>query len=165
MTQDVHQRARELAMDARMDAISIADQKWLEAHLGDCEDCTRFSDSLDEAIGAVRMPLVTADDKLVRATQRRVRNRALQMKTNAAAMRPLWIAAILVCAWAVVTTPLLWAAFAWLGTALSLSTAEWRSGFLFAWIAPTLAASLLLLGSDSHRARWRMVLRPNQEVA
>lgn len=165
MTQDVHQRARELAMDARMDGISTADRQWLETHVNDCGDCARFSDSLNQAIGAVHMPLVTADAKLVRATQVRVRNRALQLKANAATMRPLWIAAVLVCAWATVTTPLLWAAFAWLGTALSLSNAEWRTGFLFAWIAPTLAASLLLLGTDSNRARWRKVLVPASEGA
>lgn len=80
-------------------------------------------------------------------------------------MRPLWIAAAMVCAWATLTTPLLWAAFAWLGAAFSLSNLEWRTGFLFAWIAPTLTASLLLLGSGSHRAQWRVALGQESETA
>ena len=78
-------------------------------------------------------------------------------------MRPLWIAAAMVCAWATLTTPLLWAAFAWMGAAFSLSNVEWRTGFVFAWIAPTLTASLLLLGKGSHRARWRMAFGQNSE--
>jgi hypothetical protein len=86
------------------------------------------------------------------------------MQSQAATMRPLWIAAAMVCAWATVTTPLLWAACAWVGATFSLSNLEWRSGFLFAWVAPTLAASLMLLGSGSHRARWRVALRQNTET-
>lgn len=163
MTRNVHQRAREFSMAGRIGELSAADRQWLDSHLASCADCARFATSLDEAIGAVRLPAVMADSSLVRATQSRVRRRAAQLQAHATAMRPLWIAVAMVCAWATLTTPLLWAAFAWLGAALSLSNAEWRTGFLFAWIAPTLAASLLLLGSGSHRARWRIALGQNSE--
>jgi len=164
MTQNDHERARELSMSGRVEEISADDHQWIDAHLANCDDCARFAASLDEAIGAVRLPAVMAGSSLVRATQVRVRRRAVQLQTHTSAMRPLWIAATLVCAWATLTTPLLWAAFAWFGAAFSLSNLEWRTGFLFAWIAPTLAASLLLLGSGSHRARWRMILSPNSET-
>jgi hypothetical protein len=164
MTQDVHERARGLSMTGRIEDIAGEDRRWLDSHLADCTECSRFAASLDDAIAAVRLPAVTADATLVRSTQTRVRGRALQINLSRAAMRPLWIAAAMVCAWATLTTPLLWAAFAWLGAAFSLSNVEWRSGFLFAWIAPTLTASLLLLGSGSHRARWRMVLGQNSEA-
>ena len=163
MTRNLHQRAREISMAGRIDGISAGDRQWLDSHLAGCAECARFAASLDEAIGALRLPAVMADSSLVRTTQSRVRRRAAQLQASSAAMRPLWIAAGLVCAWATLTTPLLWAAFAWLGAAVSLSNAEWRTGFLFAWIAPTLAASLLLLGNGSHRARWRMALGQNSE--
>ncbi len=158
MTTIDHERAHELMLDGRIDEISAADRKWLESHLSDCVECSQYSASLDQAVSGLRLPAVMADASLVRATQGRVRRRALQMQSHTAAMRPLWIAAALACAWATLTTPLLWAAFAWLGAAFSLSNLEWRTGFVFAWLAPTLAASLLLLASGSHRARWRAAL-------
>ena len=157
MTRIDHARARELALDARVEEISDADRQWLESHLALCSECTEFRSSLEKAIADVRFPPVMADTSLVRATQTRVRRRAIQLRSQSAAMRPLWIAVALVCAWATLTTPLLWGAFAWLGAVFSLSNLEWRTGFVFAWIAPTLTASLMLMGSGSHRARWRRV--------
>jgi hypothetical protein len=161
MTNIDHARARELMLDARIQDIHSRDGQWLDAHLASCAECSEFATSLDNAIAIVRLPAVMAGTSLVRATQMRVRHRAVQLQSQAAAMRPLWVAVAMVCAWATVTTPLLWAGFAWLGAAFSLSNIEWRTGFLFAWIAPTLTASLLLLGTGSHRARWRMALGQN----
>ena len=163
MTRIDHERAHELMLDARIDEISTADRRWLESHLSDCAECSHYSASLDQTVSAVRLPAVMADTSLVRATQARVRRRALQMHSHAAATRPLWIAAALVCATAALTTPLLWAAFAWLGTALSLSRLEWSTGFLFAWFAPTLAASLLLIASGMNRAKFGTVMARSTE--
>ena len=164
MTEHLHQRARELAMDARIDEMSATDRRWLALHLEECEDCSRFAASLDGAIGSVRLPEVMAGASLVRATQNRVRARAMEIDAHRTAMRPLWIAVAMVGAWATVTTPLLWAAFAWVGAAFSLSNMEWRTGFLFAWIAPTLAASVMLLGSGSHRTHWRALFVHDSET-
>jgi hypothetical protein len=151
-----HERARELMLDARIGQFSPGDSRWLASHLNACAECTRFAASLDDAVGALRMPAVTAGTSLVQATQRRVRARATEMNSQTAAMRPLWLAVVLVCATASLTTPLLWAAFAWIGAAFSLTTLEWRTGFMFAWFAPTLAASLFLIASGMNRARFRI---------
>lgn len=166
MTKIDHERAHELMLDARIDEISTPDRKWLESHLSDCAECSHYAAALDQSVSAVRvrLPAVMAEASLVRATQARVRGRALRMQSHTAAMRPLWIAAGLAFAWATLTTPLLWAAFAWVGAAFSLSNLEWRTGFVFAWLAPTLAASLLLLASGSHRAQWRPALDLHSET-
>ncbi len=158
MTRIDHERAHELMLDARIDEISATDRQWLESHLSSCVECSRYSVSLDEAVSAVRLPAVMADASLVRATQVRVRGRALQLQSHAAVMRPLWIAIALVCVWASFTTPLLWAGFAWIGAAFGLSALEWRTGFFVAWTAPTLTAGLLLLASGTLRARLRLAL-------
>lgn len=158
MTRIDHERARELMLDARIDAITPADTRWLQSHLAECAACSQASASLDNAVGALRMPAVMASSSLVRSTQTRVRARAVELNAHAAAMRPLWVAVALVCATAVLTTPLLWAAFAWLGAVFSLSSFEWRTGFLFAWFTPTLAASFLLIASGMNRARIRAVV-------
>lgn len=165
MTRIDHDRARELMLDARIDQLSPSDSRWLASHVNSCPECARFAATLDDAIGAVRMPAVTAGASLVQMTQRRVRARATEMNAQAAAMRPLWMAVVLVCATASLTTPLLWAAFAWLGAAFSLTTFEWRTGFMFAWFAPTLAASLLLIASGMNRAKFRISTARHAEAA
>ncbi len=165
MTRIDHQRAHELMLDARIDDISANDRSWLDSHLSDCTECSRFLASLDQAVSAVRLPAVMADASLVRATQTRVRARAVAMNSQTSAMRPLWIAVALVCATAGLTTPLLWSAFAWLGTALSLSRLEWSAGFVFAGLAPTLAASFLLIASGINRSKFRTVIGRRSEAA
>jgi len=157
MTRIEHERAHELMMDIRIDEISATDQQWLDLHLSDCAECSRLSASLDHAVRAVRLPDVMASSSLVRATQRRVRARAVEMNSQAAAMRPLWIAVALVCATAAVTMPLVWSAFAWLGTTFSLTRIEWSAGFAFAGLAPSLAASFLLIASGINRTKFRAV--------
>lgn len=165
MTRIDHERARELMLDARIDQISPSDSRWLASHVNACADCSRFAVSLDDAIDSVRMPAVTAGASLVQATQRRVRARATEMSAQAVAMRPLWIAVALVCAWATITTPLLWAAFAWMGALFSLPALEWRTGFLFAWTAPTLGVSFFLIASGMNRARIRAVAARHAEAS
>lgn len=160
-----HERAHELMLDARIGQLSVSDSRWLAAHVADCADCSRFATSLDDAIGALRMPAVIAGASLVQTTQRRVRARASEMNAHSAAMRPLWLAVVMVCATASLTTPLLWAAFAWLGAVFSLSTFEWRTGFMFAWFAPTLAASLLLIANGMNRAKFRVSSARNAEAS
>lgn len=147
MREIVHERARELAKARLIEEIGERDRRWLDEHLDDCSECSAFALALDNAVGAVRIPAVTASSALVRATQYRVRARAAELHAHESRMRPLWIAVAMVCAWATLTTPLVWAAFAWLGAAFQLSRIEWRSMFVFAWMAPALAASLVLLGS------------------
>lgn len=153
MTINEHERAKQLALAGRVEEIGGAEQRWLESHLQGCETCSDYVAALDSAVASIRMPAITASSALVQATRRRVRARGAELQARDAAMRPLWIAVAMVCAWAALTTPVVWAAFAWLGAALQLSKTEWRALFVFAWIAPALAASLVLLGSGPQRAQ------------
>lgn len=164
MTRIDHERARELMLDARIGENAGEDRRWLDAHLSDCAECARFSAALDQAVSAIRLPAVMADAALVRTTQLRVRSRAFQLQSQAAAMRPLWVAVALVCAMAALTTPLLWSAFAWLGAWFGLSTLEWRTGFFLTWLAPTLAASFIFIAGDMTRATFRAVVTRNAEA-
>ena len=153
MTGKIHERARELALVERIERIGEADRRWLQSHLDECSECASFSATLNDAVRAVRLPLVTASSTLVRTTQARVRARAQELQAYSASMRPLWIAVAMVAAWAALTTPIVWTAAAWAGTALRISGAEWGAVFFFAWMAPTLSASLILLGCGQSFAR------------
>ncbi len=154
MSADMHQRARELAMAARVEGIGERERLWLEAHLAECAGCADAHAALDAAIGALRAPSVMADSGLVRATQARVRMRAAELRQHAATMRPLWIATALVVAYALVTTAAAWQIFGLAGEWLRLTAMSSRLVFAVVWIAPAIGASLLLLACGSHRARW-----------
>ena len=65
---NIHERARQLTMDARIDELNAADQQWLESHMAECADCEQFNAALDGAIGMLRLPAVMASRSLVSAT-------------------------------------------------------------------------------------------------
>ncbi len=154
MSNDVHERARKLALRARIEGPATVDREWLEAHLSTCPACREYHESLDRALGAVRALAPTAGDALVRRTQVLVRQRAAELCGRNAMMRPLWIACGMVVLTSLVFTPLLWQVCAWIGRIAHLSELTWRAGFVLFWIAPALAASVLLLGSG-YVTRWR----------
>lgn len=151
---DLHQQARKLTMTARVEDISEQDRGWLESHLAECAPCAQAAAALEAAIGSVRGAAVTADARLVRATQMRVRSRAAELQQQTAAMRPLWIASALVIAYAALSTAAAWQVFALAGEWFRLTALSSRLVFGFFWIAPAIGASLLLLGCGSNRARW-----------
>ena len=147
----------------RVERLGGPERQWLNGHTCECVECADFVESIAAAVSAMRSAPVMADPPLVRATQAKVRRRAIELQAHAAMMRPLWVAVALVCAWTAFTTPVMWAAFAWLGALFHLSTAEWRAGFALSWLAPSVAASFILLGCESNRARWRALLAQNWE--
>jgi Flp pilus assembly protein TadB len=51
---------------------------------------------------------------------------------------------------ATLTVPVLWRLFAWMGEWAGLSTLVWQAGFIFFFIAPALAVSVLLLARGTH---------------
>jgi predicted anti-sigma-YlaC factor YlaD len=150
MTQDAHERARQLI--AWSDAASKSEQAWLQAHLRDCEACREYADGLERLVQSMRALPVAANRSLVRITQARVRMRAQELKRRRDRLSLVWMCCLLVGVTAAVTTPLLWSGFAWLGGWAGVSTAVWQFGFVMFWIAPTIAASILFLAYGTHLA-------------
>lgn len=60
--------------------ISVAQQNWLRAHLEECAACRDYADAAGGVVRALRSQPVAADFSLVRATQMRVRSRALELR-------------------------------------------------------------------------------------
>ncbi len=154
MSNDVHERARKLALRARIEGLAPGDREWLDVHLSECVNCREYGQGLEHTLGAVRALAPTAGDALVRRTQVLVRQRAAELRERDAMMRPLWIACGMVVLTSLVFTPVLWQICAWIGRVAHLSELTWRTGFVLFWIAPALAASVLLLGSG-YVTRWR----------
>ena len=158
MTQDIHDRARHLIAAARVEGISAADQAWLEEHLEDCTGCAQKAAEIRHALEALRWMAVSADPGMVRATRLQVRMRARELDESRSRSLLLWASGVLTTAVGMVTLPLLWSGFAWLGERLSLPAGVWQPVFLVTWFLPAVVVALIL----RQQPRWA---RPSGRTA
>jgi len=148
MTRDTHDEARELITLG--ESLSDAQQAWLRAHLDECEACRRYAEAANGVVRALRSVPLAADSRLVRATQMRVRFHASRLRETRERLWLVGMACLGVGLSATLTVPILWRLFAWMGEWAGVSTVVWQSGFIFFFIAPALAVSVLLLARDTH---------------
>jgi predicted anti-sigma-YlaC factor YlaD len=148
MTRDTHDEARELITLG--ESLSDAQQARLRAHLDECEACRRYAEAANGVVRALRSVPLAADSRLVRATQMRVRFHASRLRETRERLWLVGMACLGVGLSATLTVPILWRLFAWMGEWAGVSTVVWQSGFIFFFIAPALAVSVLLLARDTH---------------
>jgi predicted anti-sigma-YlaC factor YlaD len=157
MTRSEHERARELialsgATDKDNDLQDARQQSWLRAHLQECASCRDYAEAAGRAVRALRSQPWAADSALVRATQMRVRSRALELQGQ---QERLWV--ICVCCAAVTlgtasTTALLWRGFAWMGQQARLPGPVWQIGLVLLGLMPAIVAGILLLARGTYLA-------------
>jgi anti-sigma factor RsiW len=136
MNLENHERAKKLLAIRRVEGIAAAEEEWLEDHLTHCDACSDAAQALAVAIDAVRSFSVMAQPDAVRRVSAAVRLRAEQMRQERERAIPIWIAAAMSTALAILTTPYTWAAFAWLGRLLQVPDVTWQVGFLMWWFLP-----------------------------
>ncbi len=148
MTQDTHDQARQwIALGADL---STAQQQWLRAHLDECALCRDYAEAKDRLLRSLKSLPVTADTRLVRATQMRVRFHAARLREARERMWLVAIASLCVGLSATLTLPFLWRVFAWMGEQAGVSALVWQAGFVVFFMAPALVVSVLLLARGTH---------------
>ena len=150
MTRDTHDEARQLIALAGAEDLSDAQQTWLRAHLQECVSCRNYEEAAGRVVRALRSQPLAADSALVRATQMRVRSRALELREQRDRIWLVCMSCVCVGLSAAITTPLLWRVFQWMGTWADVSSLVWQAGFAFFWIVPALVVSALFLASGTH---------------
>lgn len=151
MKAESHVRARKLMVADRVEGIAAGDRQWLDAHLAGCSECSNEAAALGAAINVVRTFQVTAQADAVRRTRLAMHHRAEQLRRQRERATPLWIAVAMSSVSAIVVTPFIWSAFAWIGNSFQLSPAFWQLGFLMWWFLPATVLSGI--------AGWRHVSR------
>jgi hypothetical protein len=101
---------------------------------------------------ALRSTPVTADARLVRATQMRVRFHANRLRETRQRMWLVGLSCLGVGLSATLTAPLVWRLFAWLGEDAGVSNVVWQAGFACFWVLPVLVVSVLLMARGTHLA-------------
>jgi anti-sigma factor RsiW len=144
MREDIHERAVQLIDKMQVEGLSAEERGWLEAHLESCAPCQKRARATQSALQALRSAAPRFDVTLVLTTQMRARVRARELVENAARMRALWISCALSWVLGVVSAPLMWWGFAWLGHHWAISRAVWITGFALSWVAPAAVAGAII---------------------
>lgn len=146
MTENVHQRAQQLFAQSLVEGfLKSEDQAWLNAHLRECAACAGETAFTQELLRAVRNAPVAVPSDLAARTQMRVRLRVQETAELASSDALLWI--ITAASWGlgVLSAPLVWRGFAWLGARFDLPKPVLELGFVLWWAVPGLIALTVIL--------------------
>jgi anti-sigma factor RsiW len=155
MTEDIHERALELIDKMQVEGLTAEERCWLEAHLESCARCQKQAGETERALRALRSAVPRFDGSLVLTTQMRARVRAREINENAARMRALWISCALSWVLGVVSAPLLWRGFEWIGYRWAISRPVWITGFALSWVAPAVVAAAVIAWRHARAASVR----------
>jgi predicted anti-sigma-YlaC factor YlaD len=152
ITKNDHVRARQMLALADAAQLPAADRAWLESHLEACDSCRAFAQDAGDLVRALRSIPVAADRTLVAATQMRVRLRARELRQRDERLWLVGVSCVVVTLTAALTNLACWRGFTWLVERTHISAATWPVAFVALFIAPALAASVLLLAQGTHLA-------------
>ena len=152
MTNDLHVRARNLMAQGCIEHVSSDDQRWLEAHLAECESCANEQRQLRESLSALRTMHLDLPANLATRTQFRVRMRAEELREKEPAKKFVWAIAAVSWALGVSTAPWVWRGIEWLGQETGAPKLLLQAGFVLWWSVPPMIAAWAAL-SDKRVAQ------------
>lgn len=140
MSENLHVRAQQLFAQSLVEGLAPADQTWLAEHLRECAACSREAAFTRDLLRALRAVPVAVPRDLAARTQMRVRLRAQQTAQASDSSFVLWV--ITAASWllGVLSAPLVWRGFAWVGAQLNLPKPVLELGFVLWWAVPGLIA-------------------------
>lgn len=153
MIDNPHARAQRCFEKSLVEELSAMDRDWLDQHLRDCPDCAREILSTQEILGALRRVPILLPVDLVARTQLRVRLRAQQSEAPHSNVL-LW--AITGMSWmlGLLSAPLVWRGFAWMGAHFSIPKLALEFGFVLWWVVPALFAVGAILYQKTSVSAW-----------
>jgi hypothetical protein len=152
MREENHERALQLIDKMQVESLTAGEREELEVHLESCVHCRKLERQTELALRAFRAAAPRFDSSLVLKTQMQVRVRAREIAENAARLRALWISCTLSWILGVVSAPLMWRGFGWIGHRLALSRVVWVTGFALTWIAPAIVTAAIIAWRQAERA-------------
>jgi len=153
MKPDVHERACHLIDTWRVEGISASERQWLDAHTSECTACQARAQANERALQVLRSNAVNVGRSLVAVTQARVRLRAREMRENHARLRAVWVSCGLSWILGVVSAPLVWRTFQWIGLHAALPKMLWETAFALWWLLPAAAAAVPLAWMERRATR------------
>jgi hypothetical protein len=159
MAVDSHVKARLLLDRSLVEGIAPEDRPWLEAHLGECDECSRYADVSTRAVRALDWFALEIDPVAALRTQTVVCRRADEMRSAEARARTLWIGTAVALCLTFAGSALVWSPVARLAGEWNVPNSAWQAGFAAFWWLPSLLLAVLplfrsrLLADDADRRR------------
>lgn len=150
---NLHERARSLIDRNTIEGLEPEDQRWLAAHLAECEACTAHAVSTEAAVRAVKSVSVALPRSLAASTKLRVREEAAKLKQRRARSLALIIGCTISWVAGVASAPLVWKVCEWVGTTLDFPKVVWELGFLSWWLVPAASVGLVVLWVSARAER------------
>jgi predicted anti-sigma-YlaC factor YlaD len=141
MTNDLHVRAQELIAQQQVESLSSDNERWLNAHLAECESCAAEQRQLRESLSALRSLHLDLPANLARRAQFRVRMRAEELREKEPAKKFVWAIAAVSWALGVSTAPWVWHGIEWLGQTTGAPKLLLQAGFVLWWSVPPMLAA------------------------
>jgi len=153
MSEHSHARFLQLIAKARVENLGSVERDELSAHLQDCTFCSEHARQTDRAIRSLRVAAFPLPAGLVAQTQFRVRLRAQELREHEPKRRLLWTICGMSWALGVVSAPLVWQAFEWLGQRFGAPKIIWEIGFGLWWTVPAVVAAIVILLENAKQAK------------
>ncbi|HEX5227813.1 MAG TPA: hypothetical protein VFW44_08890 [Bryobacteraceae bacterium] len=153
MSQDPHARAESLILQEQVEGISAQDREWLGRHLDECADCARLADRTAVALRSLRAVSIPVPPGLAERAQFRVYLRAEERRERGQDARTMWVACGTAWVLGILSAPLVWRGFEWLGDKAGLPSLVWQAGFVVWWTVPAVVAAVVLLQKFGPRSQ------------
>jgi predicted anti-sigma-YlaC factor YlaD len=141
MTNDLHVRAQELIAQQQVESLSSDNERWLNAHLAECESCAAEQRQLRQSLSALRSMHLDLPANLASRAQFRVRMRAEELREKEPAKKFVWAIAAVSWALGVSTAPWVWHGIEWLGQTTGAPKLLLQAGFVLWWSVPPMLAA------------------------
>ncbi len=150
-----HEKARLLLHRSLVEGISPEDRHWLDTHVEQCAECSRYADLSARAVRALDWFALELDPAAALRVESVVRSRAKGMRAAEAQAKSLWIGTAVAIFLTFTGSAVTWGPLAWLASQWNLPSRVWQTVFVVFWLLPSLLLALLplfrrrLLGEDS----------------
>jgi len=141
MTNDLHTRAKNLLAQQSIEPVSSDDERWLNAHVAECESCAAEQLQLRQSLSALRTMHLDLPTNLASRAQFRVRMRAEELREKEPAKKFVWAIAAVSWALGVSTAPWVWRGIEWLGQETGAPKLLLQAGFVLWWSVPPMIAA------------------------
>jgi len=158
MNDDRHATAERLILQEQVEGISAEERQWLSRHLEQCADCALPARRTAEALRSLRAVSIPLPAGLADRAQLRVYWRAEELEERTREAWTMWIACGIAWILGLLTAPLVWRGFEWVGGLAGLPSLVWQTGFVVWWTAPALVAAIVLIarfGAGGQREQMR----------
>ena len=145
MTNDLHTRAKNLIAQQYIEPVSSDDERWLNAHVAECESCAAEQLQLRQSLSALRTMHLDLPSNLASRAQFRVRMRAEELREKEPAKKFVWAIAAVSWALGVSTAPWVWRGIEWLGQETGAPKLLLQAGFVLWWSVPPMIAAWAVL--------------------